>query len=376
MNPMNMKNTILYLSLAALVLAGCAKDPNTGVNDANQLYLDAWIHVNHPDAVRTALGAYILEDIPGTGPSVSSAESYPYVRVDYTIRKLDGSVQTTTEEALAKRLGTYTANQSKNPYYGPLVWNRSSDGLVAGLEEAVSTMSVGGHRSVVLPGWLMGVDASTNASLRYKTAEEYLEKVPGGTPVIYDITLTEAFSDAVKWQIDSVGRYLAKSFPGKTAADSTKKGFYYFRTGAPSSETKFKNDTTIYINGRAGVRYQHRGYRQILRHLFRIPDLRGLQDQLVFFRQGLHQHHHDHARGFEFFQRDQRLLPGPRPDAPAREGFSHLRLGLGLREQRIGYRHSGLFPAALRFRNRRQTCRVKHDSRRCSSDRTRNRENR
>ena len=248
MNPMNMKNTILYMSLAALVLAGCAKDPKTGVNDANKLYLDAWIQVNHPDAVRTALGAYILEDIPGTGPSVSSAESYPYVRVDYTIRKLDGSVQTTTEEALAKRLGTYTANQSKNPYYGPLVWNRSSDGLVAGLEEAVSTMSVGGHRTVVLPGWLMGVDASTNASLRYKTAEEYLEKVPGGTPVIYDITLTEAFSDAVKWQIDSVGRYLAKSFPGKTAADSTKKGFYYFRTGAPSSEKKFKNDTTIYIN--------------------------------------------------------------------------------------------------------------------------------
>jgi FKBP-type peptidyl-prolyl cis-trans isomerase len=248
MNPMNMKKTILYLSLAALVLAGCAKDPKKGVNDANKRYIEAWIQVNHPDAVRTGLGAYILEDTPGTGPSVSSADSYPYVRVNYTIRTLDGTVQTTTEEALSKRLGTYTANKSKNPYYGPMVWNRSNDNLVAGLEETVSTMSVGGHRTVVLPGWLMGVDANTNMSLRYKTAEEYLEKVQGGTPVIYELTLTDAFSDVMKWQIDSVGRYLAGQFPGKSVADSTKKGFYYIRTGAPSSEVKFKNDTTIYIN--------------------------------------------------------------------------------------------------------------------------------
>lgn len=248
MNPMNMKNTFLYLTLAALILAGCARDPKTGPNDANKLYLDAWIQVNHPDAAITGLGAYILEDTPGTGITPGSADTYPYVRVAYTVRSLDGSVQSTTDEELSKRLGTYTANESKCPYYGPVVWSRTGNALVAGLEEAVSTMSVGGHRTMLLPGWLLGVDASTNMSIRYKTAEEYLEKVKGGSPVIYELTLTEAFADVQKWQVDSIGRYLPEQFPGKTAADSTRNGFYYFRTGAPSSEKKFKNDTTIYIN--------------------------------------------------------------------------------------------------------------------------------
>jgi FKBP-type peptidyl-prolyl cis-trans isomerases 1 len=36
--------------------------------------------------------------------------------------------------------------------------------------------------------------------------------------------------------------------PGKSAADSLKYGIYYIRTGEPESETKFKNDTTIYVN--------------------------------------------------------------------------------------------------------------------------------
>ena len=248
MNPMNMKNTILYLSLAALLLAGCAKSPNTGVNDANKRYLDAWILVNHPDAVSTGLGAYILEDTPGTGVAAGSSDTYPYVRVDYTIRSLDGTVQSTTSEALSKQLGTYTENESKNPYYGPVVWYRGSNSLVAGLEEAISSMAVGGRRTMVIPGWLMGVNASTNVALRYDTAAEYLEKVQGGTPVIYELELKEAIADVQKWQIDSIGRYLAGRFPGKSAADSTKYGFYYFRTGAPSSEKTFKNDTTIYIN--------------------------------------------------------------------------------------------------------------------------------
>ena len=77
MTPMNMKNTFLYLSLAALVLAGCAKTPKSGVNDSAKRYLDAWIQVYHPEATLTALGAYVLEDTPGTGVSPSSAERYP-----------------------------------------------------------------------------------------------------------------------------------------------------------------------------------------------------------------------------------------------------------------------------------------------------------
>ena len=247
MTPMIMKKSFLYLSLAVLVLAGCAKTPKAGLNDATKRYLDAWILVNHPDAALTTLGAYVLEDNPGTGVSASSAESNPYVRVNCTIRSLDGTVQTTTTEALAKQLGTFTANEAKNPYYGPVIWYRGNNNLVAGVEELISTMNVGGRRTVVMPGWLTGVDSKTNVAIRYDTAEEYLTKVSGSDPLIYEMELTDVIPDIQKWQIDSIGRYVANQF-GKTAADSTKYGLYYFRTGAPSSERTFPNDTTIYIN--------------------------------------------------------------------------------------------------------------------------------
>lgn len=241
---MNMKKTILYLSLAALLLTACAKAPKSGLNDSAKRYIDAWILVNHPGALQTPLGAYILEETPGTGVSAGSADTHPFVTVRYTVRNLDGSVQGTTEEQLSKQLGTY----DESSYYGPVVWSRADNGLVAGIEESISAMNVGGRRTVAIPGWLLGADGSTGKSLIYRNAQEYLDRVSGGTPHIYEFELTGAFQDAIQWQIDSIGRYIADRFPGKNAADSVKRGLYYFRTGEPSSTSQFKNDTTIYIN--------------------------------------------------------------------------------------------------------------------------------
>ena len=243
-----MKKTILYLSLAALVFTGCAKSPKVGVNDDNKRFLEAWIQVFHPSAARTELGAYILEDKPGTGASAGTAESNPYVRVSYTVRSLNGTVQGTTDETLAKQIGYYEKNLSKNPYYGPVVWARGANGQVAGVEESIAAMSVGGRRKVVIPGWLLGYDSSNSAPILYSTAKDYEEKVSGSTPLIYEMQLEEVIPDIQKWQIDSVGRYMASQFPGTTVKDSVKLGFYYVQTGAPSSTAKFKSDTTIYIN--------------------------------------------------------------------------------------------------------------------------------
>ena len=61
---MRMKKTILYFVLAALLCSSCARIAQTGLNDANKRFLDAWIQVNHPGARQTELGSYILEDIP------------------------------------------------------------------------------------------------------------------------------------------------------------------------------------------------------------------------------------------------------------------------------------------------------------------------
>ena len=243
-----MKKTILYLSLAALVLAGCAKSPRKGKNEDSKRYLESWIQVFHPEAVRTNLGAYVLEDVPGTGASAGTSETNPFVRVNYTVRTLDGTVQGTTDKALAQRLGTYQKNESKNPYYGPVVWTRGKSGQTAGVEEALASMKVGGRHTVVIPGWLLGLNSSSGAPILYDTAQEYEDNVTGSTPLIYEMELAEVIPDMQQWQIDSAGRYLAANFPGMTAKDSVKLGFYYIQTGAPSSTEAFKSDTTIYIN--------------------------------------------------------------------------------------------------------------------------------
>ena len=97
-----------------MLLGACAKAPVEGLNDDDKLYLESWIQVHHPEAQRTALGAYILEDKPGTGAAAGTPEANPYVRVHCTASYLSGSVQKTTEEQLSKQLGTYKANN----YYG------------------------------------------------------------------------------------------------------------------------------------------------------------------------------------------------------------------------------------------------------------------
>ena len=234
---MRMKNTILYLALAALLCVGCAKTAQVGLNDANKRFLDAWIQVNHPDARQTTLGSYILEDTPGTGSSAGTVDANPFVRVEYKVMTLEGSIQSACTEELAKQLGTYDPAN----YYGPVVWQRGEGAMAPGFEEALSDMRVGGSRTLLIPGWLLSTYKT------YKTAKEYQDNV-NGTSAIYEFKLFDVIPDIKKWETDSVGRYVAANFPGKTVSDSLKYGFYYFRTGQPSSSINFPADTTIYLN--------------------------------------------------------------------------------------------------------------------------------
>ena len=214
-----MKKTLLYLGFAALLLSACAKTPNPGPNAATKRYLDAWIQVNHPDAKLTPLGAYILEETPGTGAAAGSFDENGYVRVECTVSALSGAISSTSDKDLARQLGTYA---EKN-YYGPVVWRRADNGLVAGLEELVSTMRCGGSKTVVVPGWLMGVDSQTGLPIIYDSAQKYLDKISGSSPLIYRV-------------------------PGTTVKDTLHIGYYYRRTAEPSSTKEFAKDTTIYIN--------------------------------------------------------------------------------------------------------------------------------
>ena len=243
-----MKKTLSYL-LCLLVLGACARTVETGKNDAAKRYFDAWMQVNHPGLTPTGLGAYVLSDKEGAGAGVG--ESDKYVRVNYTLRSLDGNVSATTWPDLAKQLGTW----SETSWCGPVIWTLGEGRLSAGLDEMISSMRAGGRREAVIPGWLM-------TTSRYGSAEEYLGNVTGNN-AIYEVELLESIEDMDKWELDSLARFFAADYPALTVKDSLKYGFYYLQTKAPAaqagtdegkdkeeekSDAGFPADTTIYVN--------------------------------------------------------------------------------------------------------------------------------
>lgn len=237
MNDMKRKIEYAGLALAALVLASCGKEPVTSPNDSARLYFDAWAQVRFPDAPRTALGSVILEDVEGGGELVGDYERSEYVRVNYTVRTLDGTITNYSGEETAKQLGTYNGTY----YYGPAVWGRTDNTLSSGIDEIISGMKVGGRRSAAIPGWLF-------TSEKYGTAEEYLASSSSGSNAIYTLEVVERITDVARWEADSINRYMAVHYPEVSPKDTVSFAFYYMRTREPSDEKAFPADTTIYIN--------------------------------------------------------------------------------------------------------------------------------
>ena len=231
-----MKRTFAYLAVAAILLSSCSKTPTTGLNDAAKRYFDAWMSMNHPDLKPTPLGAYVLDEKEGSGKIVGDSKESPYLLVNYVARYLNGTISDYTTEQTAKQLGKYVFGN----YYGPKIWRRSNDNLNVGLDEMVTSMRVGGEKTSIIPGWLFTFD-------RYDNVQGYLDNV-SGTNMIYSVEVLESISDIRKWEIDSIGRYLANNFPDVKPTDSLKLGFYYKSLRAPVDTTSYPNDTTVYIN--------------------------------------------------------------------------------------------------------------------------------
>lgn len=235
----DMKRTLVYIivALAAGLLAcGCAKTVSVSASENAKMIFDAWMYVHYPDLLPTALGAYVIEETEGDGDPVGDYTQSEYVRVNYTVTDLEGTISSTTSEKVAQQLGTY----NETYYYGPRIWCRSEDGLYAGVDEALTAMRIGGRRKTIIPGWLFTVD-------RYSTPEEYVAN-GSGTSAIYDIEVVETINDIVQWQIDSLSRYMASNYPQVAVGDSLKYGFYYVQEKAPTDTAAFPSDTTIYIN--------------------------------------------------------------------------------------------------------------------------------
>ena len=231
----------------AVAAAGCAKTVQPGVNDANKRFLDAWLSVNHPDVKPSGLGIYVLEETEGTGAAV---EKDGFAIVNYTIRDLDGNISSYTGKETAKQLGKYDTTF----YYGSKVWTTTDETIQAGVSDAIVGMKAGGHKKVIIPGWLLSYKV-------YDSAEDYLNPPKGkkkkdedNTTVtydhaIYDIEVVDFAENVYEWEVRNIGDYLAaEPSLGLSVADSLQYGFYYRQLTAPTDTTSFPKDTTIYIN--------------------------------------------------------------------------------------------------------------------------------
>lgn len=232
---MKNKGIILILAVPA-ILCGCAKSATVSTNEVAKRYFDAFIQTHYPDAEKTNLGAYIIDEEVGTGTALGDTATSPFVRVTYTVTDLDGNVEATTDIDVAHRVGIY----EDATYYGPVVWYRPEYSVFAGLEESLKQMNVGGRRKLIVPGWLLSYD-------QYTTAEEF-EANCTGTNYIYDFKVHERITDIVKWQTDSMEHYVARNFPEVSPTDTAVFGYYYIQRQAPVDTTTFPTDTTFYIN--------------------------------------------------------------------------------------------------------------------------------
>ena len=233
---MNRLRILICAAAAATLLASCAKDNATQLNDASKRFLEAWMKINHPEAVKSDLGIYILEEKVGSGKEAGKAKDYPYAYVSYTSTDLDGNIQESTDASVSKQLGTY---DPANKYYGPVIRPRNSTAMTAGQEMVINTMRVGGTRKAVIPGWF------NTSSSRYSSEDDYLKNVTG-EDVIISVKLHDVISDLNVWQIDSITRYMRREL--HAAPDSLKYGLYYIQTQAPEDTTSFKSGSSVYIN--------------------------------------------------------------------------------------------------------------------------------
>lgn len=222
--------------VAALLTSACAKTVQISTNDAAKRNFDAWMYVNYPDLTPTPLGAYVIEETEGEGALLGSQSESGYVRMNYTVTDLEGNVTSTSSEEVSKQIGDY----DETYYYGPRIWCRLNDGVYAGVDEALSTMRVGGYKKTIIPGWLF-------STTRYGSAEEYVQNVNGAN-AIYSMEVVEVIDDIEKWEIDSLSSYMARVHPEIPVADSLKYGFYYIQRKAPADTNSFPTDSTIYIN--------------------------------------------------------------------------------------------------------------------------------
>ena len=134
--------------VAALLAASCTKNSGEGSNVAIKRQFEAWLSIHYPNAVQKD-GIYIIEDKPGSG--IEWRKSLPVTFMTYTLRDLDGTVASNTDEQWSKQLGEW----DQTFYYGPQVVLTGEGASYAGLDAMLEGMRQGGTRTAIIPSWMM-----------------------------------------------------------------------------------------------------------------------------------------------------------------------------------------------------------------------------
>ena len=234
MNILEMRFGLLAFAClcSGMVISSCAVEKEYQANEDEKMYLEAWLHTHHPDAKKTGMGIYLLnEEITGTGEDVTMP---CYVMVTYTVRDLEGNITSSSDAESAKQTGDY----DQTYYYGPRVWTLGADRIYKGVTDMLADMTIGSDRTALIPGWLLTLRS-------FGTLDEYIETITGNSPIIYTVHVHGKTDDIIQWQLDSLDRFSDLYLDGM---DSTSYGFYYKQLKKPLDDTDLHKDTTIYIN--------------------------------------------------------------------------------------------------------------------------------
>ena len=216
-------------SLAVTVLfAGCAQENTTSTGEQAQEYLELVMSMEYPGLQPDKWGIYILSDTPGTGMEWSADAAFS--KLSSTIRSIDGTILSSTEADIAKQLDE-NSYKSYN-YYGPRYQNTSEGTGYAGLEYLLEGMRVGGHRTAVIPAWLL-------TTSRFNTKKEYLDACSSSVHYIYEITFEGQCQDINGEEIKELRAYVNEHF-----GESEKS--YIYKSGQSEGTFYFVSDTSAF----------------------------------------------------------------------------------------------------------------------------------
>ena len=188
----------------ALVLCSCAEDKNESDRSIQERILDAYIKEKFPQAKKLESGLVMIDFQQGSGEELERRDGGYF---EYTTQSLSGDYIETTDEELAKQLGSF----SNSNYYGPVLYEMGYKTTYKGLEELMIGMKIGGKAKFILPPWL---------SVTGSNGDRWEESAN----LIYEIELKEVINNIDNWEADTMRRYAAIHYPG---LDTLSSHFYF-----------------------------------------------------------------------------------------------------------------------------------------------------